>query len=47
MAAKPDPKDEQNKANNNQSTGRACRCGGSGVEVINGKTYDCSGPGPH
>lgn len=45
--AKPDPKDPDNKANNNQSTGQGCKCGGSGVIMINGKKHDCDGPGPH
>lgn len=32
---KPDPKNDQNKANNNQSSGRACdRCGGKGTITV-------------
>ena len=39
---KPDPKNDQNKANNNQSTGRVCgRCGGSGVITVTAR--DASG----
>lgn len=45
--AKPDPKNDDNKAHNNQSSGKACKCGGSGRIKINGVDSDCDGPGPH
>jgi DnaJ-class molecular chaperone len=39
---KPDPKQDDNKANNNQSSGSSCtRCGGSGVITVS--ATDASG----
>lgn len=40
--AKPDPKDDDNKAHGGDTDQGQCRrCGGSGGETINGQRHDC------